>query len=175
MTPVRLFAVLVVALTLVVTTAFFYVQAPGSNVTGGSTSALPNNSSIQSSTVSMSFSSSVLSSISSSTSNGPNEGLTITGKVTIVLCPEPAIVNASQCKGAPDLYSSRMLVLTSGEGSPAMIALNTDGSFTAVVPAGTYQVSIESCDFSGCNLPIPGSIVVATSQGGDYSICFNCK
>ncbi|MDA4118094.1 MAG: hypothetical protein OK455_07100 [Thaumarchaeota archaeon] len=132
---------------------------------------MSNDSSSQSSIVSTSVSSS----ISSSTSNGPGEGLTITGKVTIVLCPEPAIVNASQCNGSPDLYSSRMLVLTSGQGSPAMIALNADGSFTAVVPAGTYQVSIKSCDFSGCNLPIPGSIVVATSQGGDYSICFNCK
>lgn len=111
---------------------------------------------------------------SSSVSSTPEPTLMITGKVAIVLCKEPAIINASQCKGPPDMYSSRQLVLTTAFDISYNLQLNSDGSFTGQVPAATYQISITSCDFLGCNLPKPITIAVAADQDRNYSICFNC-
>jgi hypothetical protein len=45
------------------------------------------------------------------------------------------------------MYSTRQLVLTSSSGVVVNVPLNPDGTFTAQVPTGAYQVSISSCDF----------------------------
>src|SRR6266480_3861377 len=97
----------------------------------------------------------------------------VVGKVSIVLCPEPAVVNASSCKVPPDMYSTRQLVLTASGGGVVNIPLNPDGTFTAQVPAGSYQVSISNCNFLGCDLPTPSSISVVTSTT-TVTVCFNC-
>jgi hypothetical protein len=98
---------------------------------------------------------------------------TITGKVSIVLCPEPAVVNPSSCQTPSTMYSTRQLVLA----SPTFVAnilLNPDGTFTAQVPPGTYQVSISKCDFLGCDRSTPSSISIVTTPSSSFSICFNC-
>jgi hypothetical protein len=95
------------------------------------------------------------------------------GKVTIVLCPEPAVVNASLCKVPPDMYSTRQLVLTASSGGVVNIPLNPDGTFTAQIPTGTYQVSISNCNFLGCDLPSPSSISLSASTT-TVTVCFNC-
>jgi hypothetical protein len=97
----------------------------------------------------------------------------VVGKVTIVLCPEPAVVNATSCQVTPDMYSTRQLVLTASGGGVVNIPLNPDGTFSAQVPPGSYQVSISSCNFLGCNLPTPSSISLVTSTT-TVSVCFNC-
>jgi hypothetical protein len=97
----------------------------------------------------------------------------ISGKVTIVLCPEPAVVNASLCKVPPDMYSTRQLVLTASSGGVVNIPLNPDGTFTAQIPTGTYQVSISNCNFLGCDLPSPSSISLSASTT-TVTVCFNC-
>jgi hypothetical protein len=97
----------------------------------------------------------------------------IAGKVTIVLCPEPAVVNASFCQVPADMYSARQLVLTPSSGAPVAIPLNPDGTFTAQVPSGSYQVSISNCNFLGCDRPYPSSISVVTSM--TVTVCFNCS
>jgi hypothetical protein len=111
----------------------------------------------------------------STSTSGSSQDLAIAGKVSVVICKEPAIMNASACNPPPDFYSSRQLVLTQSPSNPFSLPLNSDGSFTGRVPAGTYQVSITQCDFLGCNLPRPGNITVAASQDRNYSICFNCR
>jgi hypothetical protein len=99
---------------------------------------------------------------------------TIVGKVSIVLCPEPAVVNSSACKAPPEMYSTRQLVLTSSTGSVVSLPLNPDGTFVGQVPPGSYQVGISNCNFLGCNLPVPATISVAMNATSAYSICFNC-
>jgi len=97
----------------------------------------------------------------------------ITGKITIVLCPEPAVVNATSCQVPPDMYSTRQLVLTASSGGVVDIPLNSDGTFAAQVPSGAYQVSISNCNFLGCDLPTPASISVETSTT-TVAVCFDC-
>jgi len=97
----------------------------------------------------------------------------VTGKVTIVLCPEPAVVNPSSCQVTPDMYSTRQLVLTASDGGVANVSLNQDGTFTAQLPPGSYRVSISNCNFLGCDLPTPSSISVVTSTT-TVTVCFNC-
>jgi hypothetical protein len=99
---------------------------------------------------------------------------TVIGKVTIVLCPEPAVVNPSSCQPPSTMYSTRQLVLTSSSGIVVNVPLNPDGTFTAQVPTGAYQVSISSCDFLGCDLPTPSSISIVTTSTSSLSVCFNC-
>ena len=97
----------------------------------------------------------------------------VVGKVTIVLCPEPAVVNVSSCQVPRDMYSTRQLVLTASSGGAVNIPLNPDGTFTAQIPPGSYQVSISNCDFLGCDLPTPSSISLVTSST-TVTVCFNC-
>src|SRR5438046_998095 len=99
---------------------------------------------------------------------------TIVGRVSIVRCPEPAVVNSSACKAPPEMYSTRQLVLTSSTGSVVSLPLNPDGTFAGQLPTGSYQVAISSCNFLGCDLPVPATISVATNSTSSYSVCFNC-
>ena len=99
---------------------------------------------------------------------------TIVGKVSIVLCPEPAVVNSSACKAPPGMYSTRQLVLTSSTGTVVALPLNPDGTFIGQLPPGAYQVAISNCNFLGCNLPVPATISVATNSTSSYYVCFNC-
>ena len=99
---------------------------------------------------------------------------TIVGKVSIVLCPEPAVVNSSACKAPPEMYSTRQLVLTSSTGTVVSLPLNPDGAFVGELPPGSYQVAISNCNFLGCDLPMPATISVATNSTSSYSVCFNC-
>ena len=99
---------------------------------------------------------------------------TIVGKVSIVLCPEPAVANSSACKTPPEMYSTRELVLTSSTGTVVSFPLNPDGTFVGQLQPGSYQVAISNCNFLGCNLPVPATISVATNSTASYSVCFNC-
>jgi hypothetical protein len=154
-TTISLVAVVGVALVALLSGALIYGQTVGVSSVASSTST-------QSSVT------------SSSSPSAPSSNLTITGKVMIVICKEPVIVNASQCNGPPDVYSSRQLTLTPAPGSSFDLALAQDGSFVGQVPAGNYQVGITPCDFLGCSLPKPMNITVAADLDRNYSICFNC-
>jgi len=154
-TRISLIAVVGVILMALVSGAFIYGQMVGAS---GADSSTSNQSTVT----------------STSPSSASSSNLTITGKVTIVICKEPAIVNGSQCNGPPDLYSSRQLILTPAPGSSVSLALAQDGSFVGQFPAGSYQIGITPCDFLGCSLPKPMSIVVAADHDSNYSICFNC-
>src|SRR5712692_7541025 len=99
---------------------------------------------------------------------------TIVGKVSIVLCPEPAILNSSACKAPPEMYSTRELVLTSSTGTALSLPLNPDGTFVGQLPPGSYQVAISNCNFLGCNFPRPATISVMTNTTTSISVCFNC-
>jgi hypothetical protein len=99
---------------------------------------------------------------------------TIMGKVSIILCPEPAVVNPASCQPPSTMYSTRQLVLTSSSGVVVNVPLNPDGTFTMQVAPGAYQVSISKCDFLGCDRPTPTSISVVTTATSSLSVCFNC-
>ena|SRR5437879_3287918 len=110
----------------------------------------------------------------SSPTFAPTNGVTIVGKISIVLCPEPAVVNSSACQAPPQMYSTRQLVLTSPTGSVFNLPLNSDGTFAGKLPPGQYQVAISNCNFLGCNLPMPATISVVTNSTSSYFVCFNC-
>ena len=99
---------------------------------------------------------------------------TIVGEVSIVLCPEPAVVNSSACKAPPEMYSTRQLLLTSSSGSVFNLPLKSDGTFAGELPPGLYQVAISNCNFLGCNLPMPATISVVTNSTSSHFVCFNC-
>ena len=107
------------------------------------------------------------------TTLAPSTG-TIVGKVSIVLCPEPAVVNSTACKTPPEMYSTRQLVLTSSTGTAVSLPLDPDGTFAGQLPPGAYHVAISNCNFLGCNLPVPATISVATNSTSSYYVCFNC-
>ena len=104
----------------------------------------------------------------------PAATVTIVGKASIVLCPEPAVVNSSACKAPPEMYAMRQIVLTSSTGTVVSLPLNPDGTFVGQLPPGSYHVAISNCNFLGCNLPMPATISVATNSTSSYSVCFNC-
>ena len=99
---------------------------------------------------------------------------TIVGRVSIVLCPEPAVVNSSACKAPPGMYSTRQLVLTSSTGTVVALPLNLNGTFVGQLPPGSYHVAISNCNFLGCDRPLPATISVATNSTSSYYVCFNC-
>ena len=81
---------------------------------------------------------------------------TLTGTVTIgPLCPvEP-------CLGpVDDVYTSRELLLQQDGSEPIRVPFQPDGTFRAVVPAGSYMVELTDCEFLGCRdaLPVPVEI-----------------
>ncbi len=91
----------------------------------------------------------------------PKEGQgTIYGRVSIgPLCPvEP-------CPGpTPDVYSSRALALQPERGQTINVKLNPDGSFRALVNAGTYTVSLTDCAFLGCRGVLPRKVTIAPNE-----------
>jgi hypothetical protein len=94
-------------------------------------------------------------------SGAPAEGFgTIAGKVSIgPLCPvEP-------CPGpTPDVYSSRSLLLRAKESPELQVPLSTDGTFSATVPAGVYEVTLSDCTFLGCQHALPRTVVVKAGE-----------
>ena len=99
---------------------------------------------------------------------------TIVGKVSIVLCPEPAVMNSTACKAPLEMYSTRQLVLTSSTGTVVALPLNLNGTFVGQLPPGSYHVAISNCNFLGCDRPLPATISVATNSTSSYYVCFNC-
>lgn len=95
-------------------------------------------------------------------SGKPSQGQlgTLSGRVSIgPLCPvEP-------CPGpVPDVYSSRKLVLQPFLGSPVYVNLNSEGTFQASVPAGTYSVDLSDCTFLGCPMSLPQTTTVKPGE-----------
>ncbi len=89
----------------------------------------------------------------------PSLGI-LAGQVNVgPLCPvEP-------CPGpAPDVYSSRKLVLTPPAGSVIYVSLNSDGRFQAEVPAASYSVDLTDCTFLGCRWELPKQVTVQAGQ-----------
>ena len=86
------------------------------------------------------------------------EGI-LTGRVTIgPLCPVEPCANP-----APDVYSSRELLLTRDGEAPVVLPLADDGSFQALIPTGIYSVELSDCVFLGCGLSLP--VVVTVTDG----------
>lgn len=88
-----------------------------------------------------------------------SEGI-LMGSVTIgPLCPvEP-------CSDLPvDTYSSRELLLRQQGNEPIRIRLGSDGSYSAVLPAGTYQVDLTDCNFLGCSRVFPKGVTVEDGE-----------
>ena len=70
-------------------------------------------------------------------------------------CPSPVV----------DPYSSRALVITSEAPiSEVTVPLRQDGSFSAVVPALTYEVNLTDCDFLGCSQALPIIVIVEPGE-----------
>jgi len=84
----------------------------------------------------------------------------IRGEVTIgPLCPVEPCPNPP-----PEIYSSRQLVLQNDSETPRFIPLNPDGTFQAMIPAGTYTVGMTDCIFLGCTDNLPKTIVVHPNE-----------
>lgn len=95
----------------------------------------------------------------------PNPGTikvsgTIIGKVNIgPLCPvEPCPVPK------PDPYSSRQIILTSKQGSPIYLSLDSSGNFSGTIPSGTYELTITNCDFLGCRYSLPKTVLIEANK-----------
>lgn len=84
---------------------------------------------------------------------------TLTGTVIIgPLCPvEP-------CNAPTNPYPGHeVLVTDSSESVVSRIAVNIDGSFVGTVPVGDYSLSLEPCEYLGCNFGAP--IQVEITEG----------
>ncbi len=101
------------------------------------------------------------------TAIAPSQGEgTLYGKVSIgPLCPVEPCSNPR-----PDVYSSRSLALQPASGQPTYVSLNADGSFKSAVRAGTYSVSLTSCDFMGCRYALPKTVVVRAGEATPLEI-----
>lgn len=85
---------------------------------------------------------------------------TLSGKVRIgPLCPHEPCPNPT-----PDIYSSRELILHSKVGEPIHVKLNPDGTFRAIVNAGTYRVDLTNCVFLGCKFALPQTVTIKPGQ-----------
>lgn len=84
----------------------------------------------------------------------------VVGRVAIgPLCPvEP-------CPGpTQDPYWSRQLILQPEDGETLRLALDSDGSFDAAVPAGSYTVDLSDCVFLTCDQVLPKAVVVEAGR-----------
>jgi DNA-binding transcriptional ArsR family regulator len=99
-------------------------------------------------------------------SNASVDGI-ISGIVSIgPLCPVEN-ENAT-CPGQmnrSELYTSRHILLNSKSGNGGYaISINANGSFSEIVPAGEYTLSISNCTFVGCGSELPKSVVIRPNQ-----------
>ncbi len=84
----------------------------------------------------------------------------ITGVVKIgPLCPVEPCRNP-----APDVYSSRVLILQNESGQAMKVALNADGSFKTAVTPGTYTVTLSNCQYMGCSRSLPKTVTIGPNQ-----------
>ena len=83
----------------------------------------------------------------------------LSGSVNIgPLCPvEP-------CTEPPDVYSSRELLLSKEGGEPIRVPLESDGSFEAMIPVGSYTVEVTNCEFLGCSFALPLSTEIRDGE-----------
>lgn len=90
----------------------------------------------------------------------------IEGKVSIgPLCPvEPCYKNVG------DLYSSRHLIFKSQGKADISIPLKSDGSFSAQVPAVTYEVTLSDCTFMSCKYILPRTVKVGANQKTEFTL-----
>src|SRR2546427_78993 len=109
---------------------------------------------------------------------------TVVGKLSIVLCPEPAVVNSSACKAPPEMYSTRQLVLTSSTGTVVSLPLNPDGTFVGQLPPGSYQVaiSIRRLALAACTIlllllmaPLPKTPLIPTANAYTDGAGLDCN
>lgn len=84
---------------------------------------------------------------------------TLVGKVTVgPMCP------VELCPTTLDLFSSKQIILQAGGKTIRIKNLATDGSFSASVPAGTYQLSLSSCEWLGCREALPKTVTIQANK-----------
>jgi len=91
---------------------------------------------------------------------------TISGQVSIgPLCPvEP-------CPGTPpNPYTSRQIILKPKFSSAIYVNLESNGSFRADIPIGTYTVSLSDCDFLGCQYNPPQTVSIRSGEISEINI-----
>ena len=84
---------------------------------------------------------------------------TLFGKVSVgPLCPvEP-------CTNPIDPFAGVTLVITDDGALIRAVEIGDDGSYSATVPAGEYQVNLQPCDWLGCQHALPQLIVTQPEQ-----------
>lgn len=84
---------------------------------------------------------------------------TLSGNVRIgPMCPvEP-------CTSKMDPYSSRQLILTNEKANVYLINLKKDGSFSDIIPKGTYSVTLSDCNFLGCQFAVPQEVTIISGK-----------
>lgn len=85
---------------------------------------------------------------------------TVSGKVSIgPLCPVEPCPDP-----APDVYSSRYIVLQPEAGERTRVKLSLDGGFEVQVKPGTYKVDLTDCTFMGCSRALPKTVTVKANE-----------
>jgi len=88
--------------------------------------------------------------------SGKEQG-TLAGKISIgPLCPvEPCPTNS-----VANPYLGKELILKSQTGTSTSIKVNEDGSFSGKAEPGTYSLSLNECNYLGCNQVLPKTIKI---------------
>ena len=101
---------------------------------------------------------------------------TVAGKVSIgPLCPVQ-MLNGTCAYGlnASSIYSLLEIRLTSLQDMQSYtISLNSNGSFSQSVSAGTYSVSMLNCNYMGCKSIQPDIVTVSAGETSDLNININ--
>ncbi len=80
------------------------------------------------------------------------------------LCPvEP-------CTGAANPYEGRSLELRGAYQPLRLVGLESDGRFSASVPAGLYTVGLTDCGFLGCGVTLPTRVEVRAGETATLTI-----
>jgi hypothetical protein len=84
---------------------------------------------------------------------------TVTGKVSIgPLCPvEP-------CTNPNNPYTGLTVVISDAGAVVRSVDVTDDGSYSANVPAGTYDVDLQPCEWLGCRSSLPERVTVKADQ-----------
>ncbi len=101
-------------------------------------------------------------------SSGSKVEGTLTGKVSIgPLCPVESIDHPCT---RPGFYASHQITLSAFLKKTIYINLQEDGSFSAQVPAGTYELNLTECTFMGCSRVLPQTVTIKSNQATEVNL-----
>ena len=69
-----------------------------------------------------------------------------------------------------DIYSGRELVLQQPGGVLLQIPLQSDGTFEAAIPTGTYSANLDRCEYLGCPRTFPVSVEIRDGETSTLDI-----